>query len=90
MFSEYLVKTEKKRKDSQRIMFVDLPVEKTADEEDGKFQNSLAIICGASELLFAENTFGGFQNLRRETFDKAKNLIPYLKQHALHGYRYPI
>jgi hypothetical protein len=60
MFSENLVKTEKKMKDSQRIMFVGLPVDKTADKEGEKFQNSLEISCGTSEQLFAENSFGEF------------------------------
>jgi hypothetical protein len=63
MFSENLVKTEKEMKGSQRIMFVDLQVDKTADKEGGKFQSSLEISCGTSEQLFAENSYGEFQYL---------------------------
>ncbi len=75
-------------KGSQRIMFFDLPADQIDDKEAGKFQNSLEIGCETSEQLFAENSFGEFQYLDRETFNKAKNLIIYLKQCALHDYRY--
>lgn len=88
MFSENFVTTEKEIKDSQRIMFVDLPVDKTADKEGRKFQSGLEISCGTFEQLFAENSFGKFQYLCRGTFNKAENLVPYLKQRALHDYRY--
>lgn len=57
-FSGYLVKTEKKTKDSQQIMFFDVPMNKIADKEGGKFQNSLEMRCDTSELLFSENSIG--------------------------------
>lgn len=57
-------------------MFVDQSADKLADKEDGKFQISLEIIYETSEQLFVENSFGEFQYLDRETFDKAKNLVP--------------
>jgi hypothetical protein len=66
MFFENLVKTEKEIKGSQQIMFVDLPADKRADKDDGKFQISLEIIYETSEQLFAENAFGEFQYLGRE------------------------
>lgn len=90
MFSENFLKTQKKMKDFQLIMFVDLPVDITADKEGEKVQSSLEISCGTSEQLLAKNSFEEFQYLRGETFHKAKNLAPYLKQHSLHDYRCPV
>jgi hypothetical protein len=90
MFFENLVKIEKEIKGSQRIMFVDLPADKRADKDGGKFQISLETIYETSEQLFAENAFGESQYLGRETFNKAKNLVPYLNQRALHDYRYRV
>ncbi len=75
-------------KDSQQIMFVELPADKIDDKEAGNFQSSLEIGRGTFEKLFAKNSFGEFQYLCRKTLNKAENLVLYLKQRALQDYRY--
>jgi hypothetical protein len=69
MFFEIRVKTEKEMKDSQRIMFFNLPVGKIGKKEAEKLQSSLEIGCGTSEQLFAENSFRESHYLSRETLN---------------------
>jgi hypothetical protein len=87
MFLENHVETEKEMKGSQRIMFVELPAD-IIDDKAGKFQSGLEISRGTFQPLFSENLFGQFSYLDRETFNKAENLVLYLKQRALQDYRY--
>ncbi len=46
MFFENHVETEKEMKDSQRIMFVELPADKIDDKEAGNFQSVSKLVMG--------------------------------------------
>ncbi len=73
---------------SQVIVFIGPLADKFSDKEAEKSPSGIQIGCGTSKQSFAEISSERFSHVAEETFRKAKNLVSYLKQQALHDYRY--
>ena len=82
------MKIEQELGSSQLIVFVDPLADTFSDKEAEKSQSGIQIGYGTSKQFLTEISSERFSYVAEATFREAKNLVSYLKEQALHEYRY--